>query len=164
MTTTAAPLFDARLMPHRSLPRRGFVVLLVSLAVALGVLAFGFWSLGAWPVAGFCGLEVLLVWGAFELNYRAGRAHEAVRLDAESLTVTRVDARGRTASWSFEPGWVRVAMEQADEEGSRLVLLSHGRRLAIGCFLTEGERAEVAEALNDALRTWRNGPAAPVKY
>jgi uncharacterized membrane protein len=158
MTTETAGscLFDARLLPHRSLPRRGFALLMVALAIGLGAVGFGFWSLGAWPVAGFCGLEVLLVWGAFELNYRAARVHETVRLDDEALVVTRVDARGGVTAWRFEPGWVRVELERAGEENSRLVLSSHGRRLAVGAFLTPGERLEVAEALRHALARWRS--------
>ena len=83
--------FDARLMPHRSLPRWGFHLLMASIAVTFAIIGLTFWSLGAWPVAGFCGLEVVLVWGAFELNYRAGRAHETVRLDGRTLVVTKVD-------------------------------------------------------------------------
>lgn len=157
MITEAASacLFDARLMPHRALPRRGFVLLMAGLAVALGMVGLAFWSLGAWPVAGFCGLEVLLVWGAFELNYRAGRAHETLRLSDDALVVTRVDAKGQAQSWRFEPGWVRVEVERPGRDDSRLVLASHGRRLPVGGFLTPEEKLEVAAALRDALARWR---------
>ena len=147
--------FDARLMPHRSLPRWGFPLLMGCIAVTFAVIGLTFWSLGAWPVAGFCGLEVLLVWGAFELNYRAGKAHETVRLEGETLIVTKVDSRGRATLWRFEPAWLRVALERPGQEDSRLILASHGRRLVIGAFLTPQERAEVAAALDDALRRWR---------
>lgn len=153
--TASACLFDARLMPHRALPRRGFVLLMTGLALGLGAVGFGFWSLGAWPVAGFCGLEVVLVWGAFELNYRAGRAHETLRLDDDALVVTRVDARGQATSWRFEPGWVRVEVEDPGRDDSRLVLASHGRSLRVGSFLTPEEQLEVAAALRDALARWR---------
>jgi len=164
MTTSATGscLFDARLMPHRSLPRRGLVLVIGGLALALGAVGFSFWSLGAWPVAGFCGLEVLLVWGAFELNRRAARAHETVRLDDRALVVTRFDAKGRSQAWSFEPGWVRVEVERPGEPDGRLVLASHGRRLSFGAFLTPGERLELAEALRQALAGWRQpGMARP---
>ena len=110
-------------------------------------------------MAGFCGLEVLLIWGAFELNYRSGKAHETVRLDQENLVVTHVDAGGRATVWRFEPAWVRVSLDRPGEEDSTLSLASHGRRLVIGAFLTPKERTEVADALGDALRRWRNALA-----
>jgi len=148
--------FDARLTPHRSLPRRGFHLLMAVVTVTFALIGLSFWSLGAWPVAGFCGLEVLLIWGAFELNYRSGKAHESVRLDDEGLVVSHVDARGRATVWRFEPSWVRVTLERPGQEDSALCLASHGRRLVIGAFLTPPERAEVAQALGDALGRWRS--------
>ena len=152
--------FDARLMPHRSLPRWGFRLLMALTTLSFALIGLSFWALGAWPVAGFCGAEVLLIWGAFELNYRAGRAHETVRLDDETLIVTRVDARGQATVWRFEPAWVRVELERPGEEDSRLAIGSHGRRLTIGAFLTPQERSEVAAALGEALRSWRTALTA----
>jgi uncharacterized membrane protein len=157
--TTSALLFDARLIQNRSLPRRGVMLLVACLGVGLATIGFAFWSLGAWPVAGFCGLEVVLVWGAFELNNRAARAHETLRLEGDALVVTRVDARGRATVWRFAPGWVRVEVERPGEDDSRLVLASHGRRLVVGRFLTPDERLEVARALGDALARWRSPPS-----
>jgi len=150
--------FDAVLLPHRSLSRRAFWLLLAGLAAGLGAVGFAFWSLGAWPVAGFCGLEVLLVWGAFELNYRAARACERVHLDDEALVVSRVDARGRTVAAHFEPGWVRVEVERRGESDNRLLLACHGRRMELGAFLTPEERSDFAAALRAALAQWRGAP------
>ena len=153
--------FDARLMPHRSLSRRGFHLLMAGVTLTFALVGFSFWSLGAWPVAGFCGLEVLLIWGAFELNYRAGRAHETVRLDRDSLVVTHVDASGRTNVWRFEPAWVRVDHLRPGSEDSMLAIASHGRRLVIGAFLTPEERSEVAGALMAAMERRRETLIAP---
>ena len=150
--------FDAVLVPHRSLPRRSCTLLVGSLALLLASVGFAFWSLGAWPVAGFCGLEALLVWGAFELSYRSGRTVETVRLDDRALRIDRIAPSGRTVFWTFEPGWVRVAVEPRRRDGNALVVASHGRRLAIGAFLTDGERRELAAALNEALARWRSAP------
>ncbi len=152
--------FDAVLTPHRSLPRRGRVLLVAALAALLGSVGLAFWSLGAWPVAGFCGLEVLLVWGAFELNDRSGRAVETVRLDDRVLRIDRVAPSGRAVFWTFEPGWARVALKSRRRGGDRLVVSSHGRRVAIGAFLTDGERGDLAASLNKALARWRSAPGA----
>ena len=148
--------FDAVLTPNRSLSRRGFWLLMAVLVVTLGGVGFAFSTLGAWPVAGFCGLEVFLVWGAFHLNYRSGRMVESVRLDEETLTVTRAIPNRPAKSWQFPPQWVRVSMDDPPEHDSKLQLSSHGRTVTIGGFLTADERLEVAQALRQAIEDWRN--------
>jgi len=157
----AACGFEAVLMPHRSLSRRGFKLLMAALAVGLSAVGFAFWSLGAWPVAGFCGLEVLLVWGAFELNYRSARRFERIVLDDDALTVERIGLGGEVMRWRFEPGWVRVVVVRPEEQDSRLLLTSHGRTIAVGSFLSRRERIELADSLRFAIERWRTAPAAP---
>ena len=134
-------------------------MLLAGLGTVLGAVGLVFLSLGAWPVAGFCGLELLLVWGALALHRRAGRRRETVRLGADALVVTRIDPNGRRAVWRFEPGWLRVEVEPRRDGDDRLVLASHGRRLAIGRFLTPAERRDFASRLRRALALWRTAPA-----
>ena len=151
--------FDAVLYPNRSLPPAGFMVLMlavVSVSVAIGA---GFALIGAWPVTGFLGLDVLLLYLAFRWNYREGRRTETIRLDREGLLVRRMEPGGQIRAWRFEPYWVRVSMEGPEGPGRRLVLSSHGQSLVIGAFLTPAERVEVAEALRAALREHRSGPA-----
>jgi uncharacterized membrane protein len=147
----AAVLFDAVLTPHRSLSPRGFAILMT----AAGLIGFGFGAafilLGAWPIFGFCGAEWLLFYYCFRLNYRAARLQERLRLTAEVLTVERLDPRGRVQSWTFQPYWLRIEMDDPPDHGSQLALTSHGRRLTIGSFLSPGERADLARALRTAL-------------
>ena len=161
MSETAEPvLFDAMLTPHRSLSPRGFAILM-SLAALIG---FGFGAafllMGAWPIFGFCGAEWLLFYLCFRLNYRAARLRERVRLTPALLTVERRDPRGRTQSWSFQPYWLRVEMDELATHGSELALTSHGRRLTIGSFLSPPERLDLAEALRAALARLKQAPAA----
>ncbi len=148
--------FDAILRPHRSLSRTGFVLLMSLVSGLSFVGGVFFYTQGAWPIPGFLGLDVLLIYGAFRLNYRNGRAYETLRLDERVLEVCKVDARGRARAWRFQPYWVRVIMDDPPRHGSQLVLSSHGRRLAVGGFLTPRERLEVAEALRAALRRQAN--------
>jgi len=153
------PQFSAVLAPHRSLGPKGFVVFMA----AISAISFGtglmFFMMGAWPVMGFMGLDVLLVYGAFRLNFRALRVYETVDLRAETLTVTRVDPRGREQSWRFNPYWVRLSLEERVGRMSELSLKSHGKRLVLGSFLTDPEREEFAAALNEALRDARGAGA-----
>ena len=158
----ATARLDVVLYPNRSLGATGFAVLMAAIVLVSATVGAGFMMVGAWPVTGFLGLDVVLVWLAFRWNYRQARRAEFVRLDREGLCVRRVEPDGRSHSWRFEPYWVRVVLEQVGRHDRRLVLRSHGRELTIGAFLTQDERLELARALEAALREHRAGaPAAP---
>ncbi|MGH6930201.1 MAG: DUF2244 domain-containing protein [Dongiaceae bacterium] len=147
-----APLFDAILTPHRSLSPPGFAVLMgVVAAVNIG-LGVSFMLRGAWPILAFCGLDVLLFYVLFRLNYRSARMYERVRLLPDELIVERHDVGGRRQSWTFQPYWLRVAMDDPPRHDSQLVLRSHGRALTIGSFLSPAERLDLAQALRRVLR------------
>jgi len=152
----SGPVFFERvLLPYRSLPPRGFNILMLVLAgisIAVGTL---FVSLGAWPVCGFFGLDVGLVYLAFRLSYRSARQRETLRLADDQLTVERVGIRGDRRLWRFQAFWVRVIFEEQPDESNRLALASHGQTLPIGTFLPPPVRREVATTLRDALARWR---------
>src|SRR5580693_5356740 len=88
-------LFAARLTPHRSLSRAGFLLLMAVLGGVSFAAGMVFLMLGAWPVFGFFGLDVLLVYWAFRANYRAAAAHEEVTVTASELRVRQVSHRGK---------------------------------------------------------------------
>ena len=123
--------------------------------VAIGSVSFVtgmvFLMMGAWPVFGFFGLDVALVYFAFRLNYRSGRLHELVDLTPASLTVTRVHPSGKRECFDFNPYWVRVQL--AEDRGGRtdLRLTSHGSEFSFGRFLTDDERRDFSRALAGAL-------------
>jgi uncharacterized membrane protein len=153
---------DVVLYPNRSLGATGFAVLMAAIVLVSATVGAGFMMVGAWPVTGFLGLDVLLVYLALRWNDREARRAEFVRLDRDGLSVRRLEPDGRLRSWRFEPYWVRVALEQVGRHDRRLVLRSHGRELVIGAFLTQHERVELARALEAALQEHRAGaPAAP---
>jgi uncharacterized membrane protein len=150
---------DVVLYPNRSLGRAGFAVLMAAIALVSGAVGAGFVMVGAWPVTGFLGLDVVLLYLAFRWNYRQARRAEFVRLDRDGLSVRRLEPDGRTQSWRFEPYWVRVCLEHVGRHEMRLVLRSHGRQVVIGAFLTQDERVELAQALEAAL--WEHRADAP---
>jgi uncharacterized membrane protein len=144
-------LFDAVLQPHRSLSPRGFTILMILLGVVSFAAGISFISLGAWPVFGFFGLDVALVYFAFKLNYRSARNYEIVQLTETTLRIARGGPRGVRESHAFQPHWVRVEMDDPPEHASQLRLTSHGRSVIIGSFLTPDERADFARALRAEL-------------
>jgi uncharacterized membrane protein len=154
----AVPRFDAILYPHRSLPPLGFTLLMSGVvAISAGVGA-GFVLMGAWPVTGFFGLDVLLLFLAFRWNYRQARRAELIRLDQDGLSVRRIEPDGRQREWRFEPYWVRVGFDDPPRYDSELTLSSHGAHLVVGAFLSVTERLEVARALRAALRAHGGDP------
>ncbi len=110
---------------------------------------------GAWPVFGFFGLDVALLYIAFRLNYRSGRLYETVDLTPEVLTITRVHPSGQQESFDFNPYWVRVQLAEGPQGQTDLRLASHGRYFSFGRFLTDDERRDLSEALSGALSTAR---------
>ena len=111
------PFFNALLTPHRSLGRTGFTILMGTLV--FGWLATGamFLSQGAWPVFGFFGLDVLLVYVAFRLNYRAARAREEVSVSRTALDIRKTAPSGRTEQHRFNPFWTRFSVARHAEIG-----------------------------------------------
>jgi len=151
--------FFAVLTPHRSLSRRGFILLMAIVGVVSFIAGLAFLLTGAWPVFAFFGLDVLLIYYAFKLNYRAARAFEEVSIRGDTMTVTKVRASGRAREWTLNPYWARVEIATRAGRASQLRLASHGRRLVLGSFLSEVERLEFASALEHALLNNREHPA-----
>ena len=147
--------YDAVLKPHRSLPPRGFAVLMLLLAAVSFCVSLFFVLHGAWPVTPFFGLDVVLVWLAFRMSYRQARQREELTLTDDSLTLDRVSIYGERRRWQFQPFWLRVRFEEQDEDTNRLVLTSHGRSVVVGSFLGPAERRSVAQSLTTALSRWR---------
>jgi uncharacterized membrane protein len=152
-------IFAATITPHRSLGPTGFLILMSCLGVLSFISGVIFVSLGAWPVFGFFGLDVLLVYLAFRTNYRSARAYEEVTVTASELTVRKINHRGGVRQWTLNPLWVRLERIVHEEFGiERLFLVSHGRRLTIAGCLSPDEKASFATALTSALGEARRGP------
>jgi uncharacterized membrane protein len=156
-------LFDAILYPHRSLSPRGFTILMVLLGAVSFVAGIGFVTLGAWPVFGFFGLDVLLLYWAFKLNYRHAAAYEEVTVTPAALTVRKVSHRGAAREWVLNPLWVKLDKVVHEEFGiERLFLVSRGKELAIASFLGPDEKASFAKALGAAINEAKRGPTRTV--
>jgi uncharacterized membrane protein len=152
------PLFDAVLHPHRSLTPEGFLILMIAIAVVSFGAGIAFLVAGAWPVFGFFGLDVMLIYVGFRINYRGANMYEAIRLTEDELTIRRVDPDGQVETWQFQPYWLRVDYDEAEDGRGELTLSSHGRTIVVGAFLSPDERVELADALRSELRKLREAP------
>src|ERR1700736_3269528 len=152
-------LFSALLTPHRSLNRTGFLVLMAFLSVVSFTAGVAFWLMGAGPVFGFFGLDVLLVYWAFRVNFQRAKATEEISVTPSELRVRRVSHRGHVVEWVLNPLWVQLDQKTHPEFGiEKLYLVSKGRRVSIGSFLGPDEKASFAKALTAALQSARRGP------
>jgi uncharacterized membrane protein len=159
-TSPEPTLFSALITPHRSLPAKGFLVLMIAIggiSFAAGVL---FLLLGAWPIVGFFGLDVALVYWAFRANYRSAAAYEEISVTPAALTVRKVSHRGKVREWTLNPLWVRLEREEDEDFGLVRLSLVHGSsKLVIAAFLSPDEREDFARALSTALADARRGCA-----
>jgi uncharacterized membrane protein len=129
--------------------------------IALGAMSFVtgvvFLVAGAWPVLGFFGVDVLLVYIAFKLNYRSGRLYETIDVTPARFTLTRVHPSGRQERFDCNPYWARVKLLEWPDGRTILSVVSQGTELAFGRFLTDDERRDFASALKEALLAARGG-------
>ena len=152
-------LFSALLTPHRSLNRTGFLVLMAFLSVVSFAAGLAFLLMGAWPVFGFFGLDVLVVYWAFRINFRHAKATEEISVTPSELRVRRVSHRGHVVEWVLNPLWVRLDQKTHAEFGiEKLYLVSRGRRVSVASFLGADEKASFAKALTAALQAAKRGP------
>ena len=162
-TSPEPKIFAATLTPHRSLGSTGFLILMLcigALSFACGML---FLLLGAWPIFGFLGLDVLLIYIAFRINFRAARAYEEVTITASELKLRKVSHHGVVREWTLNPLWVQLDRIVHEEFGiERLFLVSRGRRLAVASFLSPNEKASFAKALAAALGEAKRGPTRTI--
>ena len=158
-------IFVARLSPRRSFTPVAARKLLVAAFAASSVFSLPFYLVGAWPIVGFLGLDVLMLWLAFRASFRAARAYEDYRLTYLDFEFARVSPHGARREWRFNPAWVTLEHSRSERAAERLALRSSGRRLEIATFLGPDEKAQFAgdlgRALGEARRGRRFGESAP---
>jgi len=106
--------------------------------------------IGAWPVFGFMGLDVLLFWWLFKRSYLDARRSETLLLTDLELIVSRVAPDGEREEQRLDAYWLKIDLSE-----ERLVVSSRGNRTVIGRFLGPDERLHVGEQLKAALAEMR---------
>lgn len=151
-----APVFTAELTPYRSLGRKGFRIVFLIAGLLSLVHAFIFLVIGAWPIVFFFGLDYLLLFGAFWLNYRSALSREEVSVSRTDVSVRKFTPSGQITEHRFNPFWARFNVARHQEIGIISMTISGGgRRTDIGSFLNRDDRETFALALSGALATVR---------
>ena len=160
MDVIEGPLFQTVLRPHRSLKIGGFRLVMALVAGASAIASLPFVVLGFWPVAGFYGLDLLLLFFAFRANFEAARHFEELSVSPFELLLRKVSPKGEALEWRFNPVWTRLVAEEHEEFGiTRLALVSRGQTVAVGHFLWPEDKASLVRALSRALGEAKRGPS-----
>ena len=148
--------------PYRSLSARGFMLVMAELGSLAFCIGLGFFLLGAWPVVGFLGLEILVVWVAFKMNYRAAKRRQNLIATAKELTIETVTPAGERNSTSLPTAWVQVELTPREEPDTasraqqRVIARSHGRTAELGSFLHPAEMPKLAREVRRMVSRARN--------
>ena len=151
-----SPIYDIiTLWPHRSLSQRGFAILLLCLGTIAIAVGLGFYLIGAWPVIGFMGLELLVLYIAFRMSYRNGKASEQLLIHAKGLDVVAIAPSGKQTRQSYESLWLKA--ELLPQKGKRkiLALRHHHNQHEIGAFLPPAEKKDIKNLINERLAAAR---------
>jgi uncharacterized membrane protein len=153
MDNTKPKTWRAILTPHRSLSPKGFVILMSVIAGFNFIVGLFFYVIGAWPVVGFMGLDVALIWWAFRANFADARRAEHIEITTEELVLRRLAENKPSHEERFARRWVRVELEEDRERElvGPLYLRLGGKRTEIASFLGAQERLSFANALKAAL-------------
>ena len=143
--------FSIILHPHRSLSPRAFLILMGFIAGVSFITGMVFLLMGAWPVLGFFGLDVLAIYIAFKMNFKSGKRYEIVEIRGSDLTVKSVLPNGQSSESVFQAYWSRILLDK-----NILRIRCRTETLEFGQFLIEEEKAEVKEMITNALYRYRN--------
>jgi uncharacterized membrane protein len=145
------------LWPHRSLPRRGFVLFIGATAALIALpLLVVLGSPVLWGLLPFFALALTGMYYALSRSYRDGEILEELTLTSDQVQLTRNGPRGARHSWEANPHWVRVERhEKAGPVPHYLTLKGGPREVEIGAFLSEEERLQLEPELRQALAETR---------
>lgn len=151
---------DAVITPHRSLGRKGFIVLIGAMTIVNCVTAVVFVIKGAAPVPIFLGLDLLAVVIAFYASFRAAERRERVQVTAEEVRVLTEWRGAAEVVWTSPTAFTGVVLNGEAEDEDDLRLRLSGKEIAVARTLSRGERADFAEALDRAIWRARRGRVA----
>jgi len=146
---------DIKIYPSQSLGKTGFRILMLVLILPALLIGMYFYFRGAWPVAGFLGLELLLIYLAFKISFISNRVSEHIILDEKILKICYHKQSKIVKTINLEPTWLKVQLNN-NPKPDRLALTSHGKENIIGKYLSTEDRTIVAEKIKSSLHTWKN--------
>ena len=146
---------DITVLPYRSLSKKGFKNLMIIVSAIFFIIGIFFWAIGAWPVFGFLGLDVWLLYYAFKLNYKDGEICENLSIKKEKFMVTRSFPSGTKQKWNLELYWTKVEMTNPSTNQYNLIIKSKEKAVMIGSFLNNYDKKKLMNKIKSALRDYK---------
>ncbi len=147
-------LYEISLYPYRSLNKIGFFILMFSLGFVSFVAGIIFMIKGAWPVFGFFGLDVLLVYIFFKINFRSGKKKEILILTKNQLIIEFYNSKKISKTYYLDAHWLQIRLSKLKNEMSKLKISSKNKSIIIGSFLRYQEKIDVVKSLKKALKKY----------
>ena len=147
---------DIKIYPNQSLTPKSLLLLMFLITIPASFIGVTFFILGAWPVLGFMGLEVLLIYIAFKVLFYKNKFYEHIILDREKLSIFFKKQNNTITKIELEPTWLQVQIENIYENEDILTISSHGKKIILANFLIPEERVKLAKKIRYGLREWKN--------
>ena len=126
-------LFLAEVTPHRSLSARGLRLIIGFVCAVSLCTTTLFWHLGAWPIAGFNGAEILLALFLLRAHHKSAREREVLLLSEAGFKVQRFDSRGGASELVLPAGWLNVILTERPGRVPGLYLAARGQQIEVAC-------------------------------
>ena len=154
MFTKNKKLYEISLYPYRSLNKTDFFILMFALGLISFIAGIIFMLKGAWPVFGFFGLDVLLVYIFFKINFKSGRKKEIIILTKNQLIIEFYDSKKILKKHYLDANWLKINLIKLKNEMNKLQISSKNKSIIIGSFLRYQEKINVAKSLHRALKKY----------
>lgn len=146
------PQFCAVLTPHRALDQKGVYVVMIITCILAAIPGVVFFLMGAWPIIGFLGLDVALLFWALSKSRQEVNSFEEITLYTDKLDIRSVSPKGRVTRHQFNPFWIKIeVLRDFEDRVTDIVLKSKERTIKVGAFLNPEDKKSFAFALSCAL-------------
>ncbi len=140
---------DIILYPNQSMSFRFSLFLcLIFLGLTTSISLY-FLQFGAWPVALFLLLDLIIILLAFKISYSKSQTYERIIL-SENLLIKKNLKQNKEKTIKIEPSWIRLKVIYYNNKG-HLEIISKGKPQIIGSFLSFSELKKLANTIKKAL-------------
>ena len=102
---------DIKVYPNQSLTYKGLFFLMLFITIPASYIGISFYFMGAWPVLGFMGLEIILIYIAFKILFKRSESYEHILLDKTKLKIFYNNKNKTLKEIELEPTWLQVKIE-----------------------------------------------------
>ena len=144
-------LIKLRLEPSKSLRPEGAKLVLLTLG-SFGLIISGcFMVFGAWPVFGFMALDVLLIYIAFQAQYRRSNRGQEITISNDKIEIKYFKGGVCVKTILLNKYWAKLEQFNCFNRRSKLMFSSHGKFSEIGEFLSLKEKQKLVADLKPLL-------------